>query len=323
MGVVVVLGSIITDLVARASHLPRPGESLIGEGFDRFLGGKGINQAIAAARQGAQVSLVGRVGTDSFGDAFFTQLAEESVDSSYVERDEENGTGVSLVIIASDTGQNIIVATPLANLAVPATSVEGALHAASQQTGPGERPIFLTQCETSRVSFMVGLELARSLGMHTILNAAPIPREMPGDELFSNVDILIVNEVEAAYFGNVVSVGSIQAAHKAAENLLARGLEHVIVTLGSQGALWSHFTGEGSGTVSHHFIPPIPVKAVDTIAAGDAFCGSLAASLSSGMPMEAALRRASATGALAATKHGAIPSLPTAEQVDKLLSQGQ
>ena len=178
MGTVIVLGSLITDLIARAPRFPSPGESLIGDDFASFLGGKGINQAIAAARLGSQVTLIGRVGTDTFGDGFFPILAHEGIDSTYVERDTNIGTGVSLVIIAAASGQNAIVVAPRANMAVPGPSVEAALQSALQKhTPPGTKAVFLCQCETSRVSFATGLARARALGLTTILNAAPIPRE--------------------------------------------------------------------------------------------------------------------------------------------------
>src|SRR5207248_1379887 len=128
MGIIVVLGSLMTDLVARAPRLPAPGESLIGDNFSIFVGGKGINQAIAARRLGASVAMLGRVGTDNFGDAFFPVLAQEGIETTYVERDPTIGTGVALIVIAEDSGQNAIVATPQANLAIPASRVESALE---------------------------------------------------------------------------------------------------------------------------------------------------------------------------------------------------
>ncbi|MBO0783286.1 MAG: ribokinase [Ktedonobacteraceae bacterium] len=318
MGIVVVLGSLITDLVARAPRFPHPGESLIGNDFGTFLGGKGINQAVAAARLGAQVALVGRVGMDTFGDAFFPVLAHENVDSSCVERDTSIGTGVSVVIISEENGQNAIVVSPNANLAVPGPTVERALRdALDRKQKPEEAAIFLTQCETSSISYQTGLRRARDLGMTTILNAAPIPREPLPDELFALVDILVVNEVEAAALSGQ-PVTTTQSARTAAEQLLARGPRHVIITLGEQGGLWS--TGAPTSP-QHRNLPAIKIQAVDATAAGDAFCGALAASLSQGQPLEAALQRASAAGALTVTRQGAIAALPTAQEVEQLLAK--
>lgn len=319
MSILVVLGSLITDLVARAPRLPYAGESLIGDEFATFLGGKGINQAIAAKRLGARVTLVGRVGRDAFGDDFFPVLMQEDIDSSYVERDDTTGTGVSLVIIAGDTGQNAIVANPRANMAVPAATVERALLAASKQVQPGERAIFLTQCETSRESYATGLRRARALGMTTILNAAPIPREPLDDELFALVDILIVNEIEAAAL-TTLPVTSVETAREAAARLLARGPQHAIVTLGAQGCLWCTH-GDSRQEPTHQIVPPLPVRAIDATAAGDTFCGALAASLAENRPMTEAMRRASAAAAITVTRRGAIASLPTAAEVAELLKE--
>lgn len=323
MGTVVVLGSLITDLVARAPRLPYPGESLVSDDFSISLGGKGINQAIAAKRLGVEVTLIGRVGTDAFGDAFFPVLAEEHIDSTYVERDTAIGTGVSVVVVVEESGQNAIIAVPRANLAVPSETVQAALQAADAARGQSPA-VFLTQCETSRVSYMVGLQRARELGFITILNAAPIPREPLSDELYTLVDVLIVNEVEAASLAQI-PVKSVETAKEAADVLLARGPQHTIITLGGQGALWSkreQWHGPLS-TSSHQLLPPFPVKAIDTTAAGDSFCGALAACLANGEPIEDALRRASAAGAIAVTRKGAIAALPTAEEIEDLLSQVQ
>jgi ribokinase len=325
MGIVVVLGSLITDMVARAPRLPFAGESLPGDDFATFLGGKGINQAITARRMGAHVTLIGRVGTDAFGDTFFPVLHEEEIDSTYVERDDATGTGVSLVVIAEDSGQNFIVAIPRANMAVSAHSVETALHFASQEKEPSdELMVFLCQCETSRVSYAVGLRLARELGMTTILNAAPVPREPLSDDLLSCVDILILNEIEASSLAQI-PIRSIEHAREAAAVLLRHGLKHVLITLGADGCLWSTCK-EGSMTPQplhiHQIIPPFPANAIDTTAAGDTFCGALAASLADKIPMEEALRRASAASAITVTRKGAIAALPTVSEVEALLRNG-
>jgi ribokinase len=318
MGTVVVLGSLIADLVAYAPRLPYPGESLIGDDFNSFLGGKGINQAIVAARLGAKVTLIGRVGTDTFGDGFFPLLEHEGIDDTYVERDPKIGTGVSLVVISKESGQNSIVALPRANLVVPRETVETALAAIPERLKPEEHAIFLTQCETSRISYETGLKRARELGMTTILNAAPIPRDPLDAAIFSLVDILIVNEVEAAALANI-SVTSSASAQEAVEVLLARGPQDVIVTLGAQGSLWGTYAADGS--LSCQIIPAFNVKSVDATAAGDAFCGALATSLADGISMLDALRRASAAGAIAASRQGAIASLPTIEDIAALLAQ--
>jgi len=319
MATVVVLGGIITDLVARAPRMPHPGESLFGDEFAIFLGGKAFNQAIAAARLGAQVTLLGCVGTDPFGDAFFPVLDSEGINSAFITRDPSNGTGISSLIIASDTGQNAIVVFPRANLALTAEDVENCLQTViSQRVLPGDPGIFLAQCETSTVSLAAGLRLAHNAGMTTILNVAPIPREPLEDILFRLVDIVIVNETEAAQLTGI-AVDSLASAKSAAERLLALGPEHAIITLGEHGSLWS--TRATPATFAHHEIRSFPVKQVDATAAGDAFCGALAAALAQGMEIMVALKMASAAGSVTVTRMGAYPSLPTAAEVETLIKK--
>ena len=317
MGNIVVLGSLITDLVARAPRMPLPGESLFGDSFGTFLGGKGLNQAIAAARLEADVTLIGRVGTDSFGDSFFPALTQEGIDGTYVERDTHIGTPTSIIIVDASSGQNAIITTPGANMAIPAHAVVSALQAIRErQSQNADPPLFLCQCETSYESFAGGLEYAHAAGMQTILNAAPIPRQPLDDHLFALVDILVVNEVEASHLSGC-QVISADTAKQAAESLIQRGSQQVIITLGGQGCVWS--TRERD-RMQHTTLPAFRVKAVDATAAGDAFCGALATGLSAGMTMPQALHRATAAGAVTVTRMGAVASLPGASEIDTLLS---
>ena len=321
MGNIIILGSFVTDLVMRAPRFPHPGESLVGDEFGTFLGGKGFNQTIAARRLGASITLFGRIGNDSFGDDFLAALAREGIDSTYITRDPAVGTGVSCVIVATNLGQNMIVTMLRANLTTTSEQVEAAMQQilahGTTSNGPDNPDIFLTQCETSSIGMLTGLKLARAAGMTTILNAAPIPREPLGDDLFSLVDILIVNETEAGALTGI-AIDSPTVAKVAAEQLLTLGPKHIIITLGAQGSTWS--TRESTETQpTHQEIPAIPIKQVDATAAGDTFCGAFVASLAQGMTMLEALRRANAAGALAATRMGALPSLPTLVQVEALL----
>ena len=320
MGTVVVLGSTITDLVARAPRLPVPGEAVLGEDFSTFLGGKGFNQAVAAARLDAHVFLIGRVGADSFGDAFHTALTNEGIDNTHLTRDPHSGTGTACVMIGTDIGQNAIIVLPRANLALTGEIVEEAIRSLrSQETNQAHPSIFMAQCEMRMATIATGLLYAHKEGMTTIFNAAPVPSESFPDDLFACVDILIVNESEAGGLTGTI-VDSPQGARRAATKLLAKGVKHNIITLGAQGCVWST-NEQGEGPISHRWIRTIPMKQVDATAAGDAFCGALAAKLAEGSAMSEALHWASAAGAVAVTRLGALPSLPTTEEVKALLEE--
>ncbi|MDQ2905332.1 MAG: ribokinase [Chloroflexota bacterium] len=326
MGRVIVLGSLMTDLVARAERFPHAGESLIGEEFSIFVGGKGLNQAVTAARLGASVSLIGHVGSDAFGDAFFPALAAEGVDHTYVSRDATVGTGVGCVTINIASGQNTIVAFPRANLALTPEAVEAAMRGivagspSNRSAGneAGRTGVFLTQCETRVATTIAGLRYARNAGMTTILNAAPIPQEPLADDLFTFSDILIVNEVEASMLAEI-SVDSAATAELAAVQLLRRGPRHVIITLGAHGFTWSTRGDSEDAPPAHHWTRAFPVQQVDATAAGDAFCGALAARLAAGKPLAEALQWANAAGALTVTRAGALPSLPRTGEIEALL----
>ncbi|MGH2494893.1 MAG: ribokinase [Ktedonobacteraceae bacterium] len=317
MGRVIVLGSTITDLVARAHRLPLPGEALIGDDFTTYLGGKGFNQAVAAARMGADVTFIGRVGVDAYGDAFSATLDKEGIDHTHLTRDATIGTGTACVMIGTDRGQNAIIVLPQANLTLTAGMVEEAMQSALQGVA-GERTIFMAQCEMRLATITAGLRCARNAGMTTVLNAAPAPREPFSQELFALIDILVVNESEAGTLSNL-TVDTPESAMEAARRLIARGPAHVIVTLGKQGSIWSS-RKVGEEELNHKWIPAIPVTQVDATAAGDAFCGALAAQLAQGLPIEEALHQASVAGALAVTRRGAFPSLPTQEEVQTFLA---
>jgi ribokinase len=320
MGPVVVLGSTITDLVAQAPRLPIPGEAVIGNDFATFLGGKGFNQAVAAARLGASVRFIGRVGTDTFGNDFSSALSNEGIDNSHLSRDPNIGTGTACIMIGTDSGQNAIIVLPRANLALTAEMVEEAIQSIlSQSTTLVNTSIFMAQCEMRMATIAAGLRFAHSAGMITIFNAAPVPREPFLDDLFTCVDILVVNESEAAGIAET-PVDTPQSARRAATRLLIKGVKNTIITLGAQGCVWSTI-GNSEGQFSHRWIRTIPVTQVDATAAGDAFCGALAAKLADGLVMSEALRWAGAAGAIAVTRLGALPSLPTTEEVEALLRE--
>lgn len=319
MGNVIVLGSTITDLVARAHRLPLPGEALVGEDFATYLGGKGFNQAVAAARMGADVTFIGRVGVDAYGDAFAATLDQESIDRTHLTRDAATGTGTACVMIGTDRGQNAIIVLPQANFTLSAGMVEEVMQSALKDIA-GQRTVFMAQCEMRLATITAGLRCARNAGMTTILNAAPAPRESFSQELFALIDMLVVNESEAGTLASL-TVNTPDSAMEAASRLIAYGPSHVIVTLGEQGSIWSS-RKSGEKELNHRWVPAIPVTQVDATAAGDAFCGALAAQLAQGLATEEALHCAGVAGALAVTRRGAFPSLPTQKEVQAFLESG-
>ncbi|HEY7356239.1 MAG TPA: ribokinase [Ktedonobacterales bacterium] len=305
-GRVTVIASFMTDLVARAPRRPLAGESLVGTDFGIFVGGKGNNQAIAAACCGAPVAVVGRVGDDIFAQPFFDTLAASGIDSAYVTRDPDAGTGTAMIVV-DPSGQNSIIVTPRANLRLMPQDIEAARPAFEGAA------IVLAQLEVPIPTVLAGARLAREVGARFLFNPAPAPAELLPNELLRLTSIIAPNEVEAAQLTGIATDDQ-AGAERAARALLERGPEDVILTLGARGALWVN-------QQHAELIPPIPVQQVDATAAGDAFCGALAAALALGEPMSAAVRWASAAGALAVTKMGATPSLPTRAEVEALLAQ--
>jgi ribokinase len=294
-GAVVVLASFMMDLVARAPRRPRQGESVFGTDFGMFVGGKGCNQAIAAARLGASVRVIGRLGEDLFAPFFLGALEREGIDAAWIARDAEAGTGVAI---------------PRANWRVTEDQITEAVDAF---TGAAA---LLTGFEIAMPAVLASLRLARARGVLTLLNPAPAPDPVPplDDPMWRLVDVLLPNESEAESLSGV-PVRDLAGAERAARVLIDAGCGSVVVTLGSQGALW--LPGAGAPAV---LVESFPVEQVDATAAGDAFCGALGASLAAGIAMPHALRRASAAGALAVTRLGAEPSLPRRAEVESLLA---
>ncbi len=307
-GVVVVLASFMMDLVAKAPRRPRTGESLVGTDFGMYVGGKGNNQAIAAARCGASVRVIGRLGNDLFAQPFTDVLDREGIDATWISRDHEVGTGVALPLIEPD-GQNSIVAIPRANSRMSADDVVAAAKAFDGAD------VLLAQFEVALPAVWAAIELAHTRGLYVVLTPAPLPDPVPplAPEKLALVDVLVPNEREAEALTGVPTA-DMAGAERAARALLASGCRSVVVTLGHRGALW--VTGRDADSVH---IPPYSVEQVDATAAGDAFCGVLAAALAAGLDTPQALRRASAAGALAVTRQGAEPSLPATAEVERFL----
>jgi ribokinase len=301
---VVCVGSLNVDLVVRLARMPGVGETVTGDDLERHLGGKGLNQALAAARAGGSVALVGAVGSDEGGAWMLRELGEAGIDLSGVATvDGPSGTAL---IEVDRSGANRIVVIPGANGWLTPD------YTAERVRGLAPAAVALAPLEVPPIAVLGALREARRAGMRTILNTAPVPPDGLPDGILDVTDIVVANEHEASMITGKVVAG-MSSAHAASRALRSLGAGSAIVTLGAEGAVWS--TPDGDGRT-----PAFPVTAIDTVAAGDAFCGVLAASLAAGMTWAAAMRRACAAGALATTVGGAAPSLPTAEAIDALIS---
>ena len=301
---IVVVGSSNTDMIVKLPHLPKPGETVSGGAFSTAAGGKGANQAVAAARAGAEVSLVARVGDDSFGEQAIAGFVGDGIDVRHVTRDSASPSGVALIFV-DDGGENCIAVAPGANATLTPEDVD----AASELITGAD--VLVMQLETPIESVERAAALAREHGVRVILN--PAPARPLSDEILGNVSILTPNESEAELLTGI-QVSDDEGAAAAARALVARGVDTVILTLGSRGAyVFESDSGE--------LVPGFEVEAVDTTAAGDVFNGSLAVGLAEGKPFAEAVRFANAAAALSVTKLGAQPSAPTRSEIETFLSE--
>jgi ribokinase len=302
MSTVIVFGSINMDLVIRTPWLPAPGETLIGRTFFTAPGGKGANQAVAAARLGAATHMIGRVGNDVFAPALRASLEQYGVQTNAVQTCD-GPSGVAIIAV-DDAAENIIIVASGANELVGHADIE-LLMARLQSAG-----VLLLQFEVPLAMVLAAAQAARAQGVVVILDPAPAC-EIP-EALYAATDLITPNEHEAAILTGL-PVTTPEQAEQAARVLVARGARNAVVKLGGRGAIWF------DGQTTHH-LPPFPVTPVDTVAAGDAFNGGVAAALSNGRPMDEALRWGMAAGALAVTKVGAQQSMPSREELLALLA---
>lgn len=298
---ILVIGSLNADLVVRAPRFPEPGETLTGEDLQVIPGGKGANQAVAAARMGAAVHMAGRVGKDAFGPMLVDNLKSAGVDVSRVQLNA-SATGTATIVV-DGRGENFIVLSPGANGQVSVADVDAIDF---NQFG-----WLLLQLEIPLDVVSRAAARARMAGCKVIFNPAPA-HDLPPNML-AHVDIIIPNETELSLLTGC-DTDDLAGVEDCARGLLMRGVETVLVTLGAQGSLL--VTAEKTER-----IPAFKVDVVDTTGAGDAFIGGLAASLAAGKTLSAAARIANACGALAASRFGAQPSLPTLAEVQKLLQE--
>lgn len=290
------------DLVVRAPRLPQVGETLFGRSFEMFVGGKGGNQAIAAARLGAgHVAMIGAVGDDAFAPGILAALEEAGVNTMHVDRTAAEGTGVAIPVVL-DGGSNSIFSIPRANMAIAALRAEAAAELIAAAD------VLLLQFEVSQAANLAAARIAAKAGVRVVVNAAPVAPAPEG--LWEFVNVLVVNEAEAD------ALAPFDGDRLAQTRLLRElGPEIAVITLGEQGAVAGSSSFEGA-------VRAYRVEALDSVGAGDAFCGALAVAMGEKFPIERALRLAAAAGALAATRHGAAPSLPFRNEVEELVSKG-
>lgn len=304
---IVVVGSINMDLVYHVARLPQPGETLTGTSFQQVHGGKGANQAVAAARMNADVSMTGRIGDDAFGAALIAGLRDESVDVSHVTMSVGTSSGLA-VIGVEDSGQNCIAVIPGANGLVTSTDVVAA------ETVIAAADVLLLQLEIPVAAVITAIRIARQHDVLTILDPAPALKTFPAELLC--VDVICPNESEASMITGL-PVTNVAEAMAAARHLRSLGAKTAVITLGSHGCVVCDESD------NPQCLPSFPVTAVDTTAAGDAFAGALGFCLAQGQPIPDALRFASAAGAFASTRHGAQPAMPRYDEVVALLAQSR
>ena len=301
---VVVVGSYNTDMTIKAARIPRPGETILGGRFAIGAGGKGANQAVAAARAGARVWLVARIGNDAFGEEALRRIQHEYINTDYLRRDSEAATGVACIVV-DDAGENSIVVASGANANLQPNDLIAAEEIIAQAD------VMLLQLESPLPTVMAAVRLAAKHGVTVVLN--PAPAQTLPENLLEHVTIISPNEVEAEMLTGVKIDGE-KSLVAAAERLHAQGPPTVLITRGPKGVFISS-AGET------HLLPAFQVTAIDTTGAGDVFNGCLAAFLTKARSLTAAATMASAAAAISVTRLGAQASAPRLAEIENFLRQ--
>lgn len=300
MGKIIVIGSSNTDMVVTSSKMPLPGETVLGSEFDIIQGGKGANQAVAVARAGGNVTFIAKVGNDSFGTNAINGYKADNIDTNYVLIDDNKPTGVAVIIVDENSGQNSIVVAPGANDNLSVEDIE------KVESEIKSADILLIQLEIPLKTVMFALKLAKENGIKTILN--PAPAKLLSDDILKKIDIITPNETETEILTGI-EITDDASMKKAAAILLESINDTVIITLGSKGAYYLNKSGEEG------IVPAQKVNAVDTTAAGDVFNGYLAASLATKNPLHDSILLANKAAAISVLGKGAQPSIPSLQQV--------
>jgi ribokinase len=300
---ILVVGSSNTDMIIKVQRIPKPGETILGGEFASAAGGKGANQAVGAARAGGAVTFIARVGRDMFGDKAVAGFIADGINVRHIVRDRTSPSGVALIFVGQN-GENSIAVASGANARLTPADLR-------QARSPfGKASVVVLQLETPLKTVEAAAKLAADAGARVILNPAPA-RPLP-NSLLRRLFLLTPNESEAELLTGI-AVNNEAAATKAADALLRRGVENVIITLGARGAFIAGKQGRG-------LVKGYKVKAVDTTAAGDVFNGTLAVALAEGKSLQDAAQFASAAAAISVTRLGAQTSAPTRKEIDRMLA---
>ena len=296
-----VIGSINTDMVAMTKNLPAPGETVMGGEFMMTAGGKGANQAVSAARLGGEVTMVGRLGEDVFGDQSIKRLKHENINCDFIGRDSKAASGVALISV-DDKGENHIVVAPGANNHLDKAKVKTALDSMP------DNAIILLQLEIPLETVAYIIEATRGSSRRVILDPAPAPSITLSDNFLNGLYLITPNETEATKLSGI-EVQDDKSAEAAARKLLATGVNNVAITMGAKGVVLVQQDGV-------KFIKSPKVTAIDSTAAGDCFNGALAVSIANDLSLEKSVERACRAASISVTRKGAQDSMPTKSEVD-------
>lgn len=302
---ITVFGSFVVDLMGRTPHLPEPGETVKGSIFKMGAGGKGFNQAVAAHKAGADVTMITKLGRDTFGNVALDTMYDLNMNTNHLFYNEEEATGIALILVDENTSQNEIVIVPGSCNTITAEDIK------SVEDVIKESEYILLQFEVNADANERVIHFAYDHGVKVVLNTAPV--QPIDDKLLAKVDIVTPNEVEAEALTGIC-VDGLEAAKKAAKVFFDKGVKEVVITLGSRGV----FISSGG---REEIIPSFKVNAVDTTGAGDAFNGGLLTALAEGKDIWEAAKFASALAALSVQRLGTTPAMPTREEINKFLEE--